>query len=266
MSWFLWLIGFWTAVELWGLHSRKKGAQRLTALVRHLYAGRHEYREADPARFRHLDLRFYDEAARLLEREGFARLGDLEDVTNNEAPGSAGAPLFIRGLTGDGGRIVAGIYHFRPKGWNVWWTRLLGAGKPFKVVDLQTDLSDGAFLETSNATSARAMSHPPQILSDHLPSGCTPMEVLEVHRRRLADYLAEHPDVEVRPITTAEQAIALGHRVQDMKVEHRRSLGGIVEEEEIVKIADQMIVGTAEARRLAREIEKLREPEKGDRR
>lgn len=266
MGWFLGAFAVWVAIELWAGHSRKKGAQQLTALVRHLYAGQHEYREADPARFPHLDLGFYDEAARLLEREGFVRLGDLEDVTLNEAPGSAGAPLFLRGLTGDEGRILAEIYHFRPRGWRSWLTRILGAGKPLKGVDLQTDLSDGAFLTTSNAASARAISLPPQILSDHLPSGCTPMEVLEIHRRRLADYLAEHPDVEVRPITTTDQAIALAHRIQDLKVEHRKSMGGIPTQEELVRAADQMIIGTAEARRLAGEIEKLREPEKGDRR
>lgn len=112
----------WVALELWSRHSRKKGAQRLVALIRHLYSGNHEYREADPARFPHLDLRFYDEAARLLEREGFVRLGDLEDVTYNTAPGD-GAPLFIRGLTGDGGRILAGIYHLRMDPKEESWSR-----------------------------------------------------------------------------------------------------------------------------------------------
>jgi hypothetical protein len=265
MSWFLWLILVWLAVGLWGRHSRKKGARQLVTLIRHLYAGRHEYREANPARFPHLDLEFYDETARLLEREGFVRLGDMEDVTNNEAPGGAGAPLFIRGLTGDGGRIIAGLYHFRMMGWRAWMVHLLGGTKSAKVVDFETELSDGIFLTTTNATSARAISLPPQILSDHLPSGCTPLEVLEVHRQRLADYLAEHPEVEVRPITTTDQAMDMTHRIQDLKIEHRKSMGGIAAQEELVRAADQMIVGTGEARQLAREIEKLREPERGDR-
>lgn len=253
----------WVVIELWGQHSRKKGAQRLTALVRHLYFGRQEYREADPARFPHLDLQFYDAAARVLEGEGFVRLGDLEDVTNNTAPYSAGAPLFIRGLAGDGGRISAGIYHFRTLLRRTWRARLLGGGKSAKIVDLETELSDGTFLTTSNAASARSMTRPSQILADHLPSGCTPLEVLEAHRRRLADYLAEHPDVEVRRITTLEQVLDQAHRISDLKAEHRRSLGRIVTQEELVGTADQMIVGTAEARRLAREIEKLREPAGG---
>lgn len=258
MGWILGVAVIWAAVKLWGLHSRKKGAQQLVDLVRHLYSGRHEYRDADPARFPHLDLRFYDETARLLEREGFVRLGDLEDVTNNEAPGAVGVPLFIRGLTGESGRILAGIYHFRMMGWRAWVVRLNGGAKSFKVVDFETDLSDGAFLMTSNATSARAMSLPPQILADYLPSGCSPLEALEAHRRRLAGYLAEHPEVQVQPITTTEQAIAVIHRIEDLKAEYRRSKGGIVEPEELVRAADQMIVGTEEARRLGREVEKLR--------
>jgi len=264
MGWFLGLVAFWTAIELWARHSRKKGARQLTALVRHLYAGRHEYREADPARFPHLDLQFYDETARLLEHEGFVRLGDLEDVTTNQTPGGVAFPLFIRGLTGDEGRILAGLYHFRTIWWKTWQARLLGGAKSSKIVDLQTELSDGAFLTTSNATSARAIDLPSQIFSDHLPSGCTPLEVLEIHRRRLADYLAEHPEAEVRLITTMEQALDMAHRMHDLKAEHRKSMGGITAPEELVRMADQMTVGTAEARRLAREIEKLREPEKGD--
>lgn len=256
----------WVVIELWNQHSRKKGAQRLTALVRHLYAGRNEYREADLSRFRHLDLRFYDEAARVLEGEGFVRLADLEDVTCNEAPGGVGAPVFIRGLIGDGGRISAGIYHFRTLLRKTWQARLLGGAKPAKVVDFETELSDGTFLTTSNAASARSMTLPSRVLADHLPSGCTPLEVLEAHRRRLADYLAEHPEAEVRPVTTLEQALEMGHRMQDLKAEHRRSMGGIVTQEELVRAADQMIAGTGEARLMAREIEKLREPVGGQER
>lgn len=263
MKWFLWLVVFWIAVDLWGRYSRKRGARRLTAFVRHIYSDRHEYREADLARFRHLDLRFYDETTRLLEGEGFVRLGDLEDVTSNTAPYSAGAPVFIRGLTGDGGRIIAGIYHFRTLLRKTWMARLLGGGKSSKIVDFETELSDGTFLTTSNAASARSMTLPSQILADYLPSGCTPLEVLEAHRRRLADYLAEHPDVEVRRITTLEQAIDQAHRIGDLKAAHRRSLGGVVTQEELVGTADQMIVGTGEARLVAREIEKLRNTEGG---
>jgi len=263
LGWFFGLVALWIGVDLWARHSRKKGAKQLTALVRHLYAGRHEYREADPARFPHLDLQFYDETARLLEHEGFVRLGDLEDVTSNETPGGVGYPLFIRGLAGDEGRILAGLYHFRTILWKSWQARLLGGAKSFKIVDLQTELSDGAFLTTTNATSARAIDLPAQIFSDHLPSGCTPLEVLEIHRRRLADYLAEHPGVEVRRITTTEQALDMAHRMQDLKAEHRKSMGGITTQEELVRAADQMIAGTAEARQLAQEIEKLRTPEGG---
>jgi hypothetical protein len=253
----------WVVIELWGRHSRKKGAQRLTALVRHMYAGRHEYREADLARFRHLDLRFYDEAARVLEGERFVRLGDLEDVTSNEAPGGVGAPVFIRGLTGDEGRILAGIYHLRTLLRKTWQARLLGGAKPAKVVDFETELSDGTFLTTSNAASARGIDLPSKVLTDYLPSGCTPLEVLEAHRRRLADYLAEHPEAEVRRITTLQQGIDMAHRLQDLKAEHRKAKGGIVDQEELVSMANHMTAGTGEARLLAREIEKLREPEEG---
>jgi hypothetical protein len=264
MSWFYWLVAFWLVLVLLTRYQRKKGARRLVEHVRHVYGGRHEYRDADPARFPHLDLRFYDETARILEREGFVRLGDLEDVTINEAP-DANAPVFIRGMSGDGGRIVAGIYHFRPTGWKVWLARLQGGGKQAKVVDFETHLSDGSCLTTSNATGARLISLPPQILVDYLPSGCAPLEVLEIHRRRLAGYLAEHPEAEVLPITTNEQAIEAAHRIEELKAEFRRSKGGILEAEEVVKIGSEMTFGAGEARRLAKEIEKLREPEKGER-
>ena len=50
----------------------------------------------------------------------------------------------------------------------------------------------------------------------------------------------------------------MGHRMQDLKAEYRRSKGGIMEPEELVRAADQMIIGTEEARRLGQEVEKLR--------
>ena len=232
-------------------HNRKQVARHLVETIRVHFSGRHEYRIADPARFPHLDHAFYKETARLFEGAGFRRLGDLENVSLNESPYGMGR-TFIRSLSGDGGTIQAGIHH-------VVLTPPKPDTKELRTVDLSSDLSDGVVLATTNAALIVGVSQPPEIQTEQLP-GTAPLDLLEIHRRRLSAYLTEHPEVAAKPVESLDQLLESIRRTEDSKAEHRRSLGGagaLTLDELRHTLGDKFSEG--ELHELAKEIERLRE-------
>ncbi|HBL27915.1 MAG TPA: hypothetical protein DD490_13840 [Acidobacteria bacterium] len=259
----LWLIGGFLA--LWGLlaallwawawgrpllarrRARRAMARRLVDSLRSLYAGRHEYRVAEPARFSHLDLAWYEETSGFFESAGFRRLGDLENITINESPHAAGRTM-LRYLSGAGGSILACLVHIVPEN--------PPGAHGAKLVELTTRLADGGFLITSTAAQAGAMSFPPALRIDW-QIGALPPALLAAHRNRLEKLLADHPETPVQPVDTLSQVIEGAHRIEDLKTEHRRGLGFVLSEEEIRKTLGHALP-EAEIRKLKKEIDRFR--------
>ena len=198
------------------------------------YQKRHQYVEVDPTDFSFLDLRYYNETAALLEAEGFKCLGDFEDVTLTMA--FPATRTFVRALVGADGSIRVGIYHFERKGLSSLLYRVVGAHSA-KVVDFESEFSDGRFLLTSNAALASSIAQPPDILGRYLPSSTPLIEMLNLHRQRVAEYQKAHPQVLLEKVFTLRQLFASQNRMMALKSRSRRSLRGGITEEEIRRIA-----------------------------
>ena len=200
-----------------GLPDATEAAQKLSKTVQTLSIERFEYISVKAENFKHLDLAFYDEIRRALESRGFVFLDDQENVTLRQR---SGINTFLRCLLGGDKSTMAAIYHFVPKP----AMRMMG-GKSFKVLDLETWLSDGTFICTNNAQSAGRLNSPPAIAALHMHSETTWDMLLQTHERRLKEYLNANPGTATVKLGGMADYRRAQAEMQRIKSEFRKQTG-----------------------------------------
>lgn len=242
------------AIELLVLRPRRmrKGARKTIDLMKKMYCGAHEYREVNPVEFPQLDHEFYRQTQAELEKAGFRYLADIEDVTVARA--NPNFYTFLRSMIGDDGTIMASIYDARVRG----LMRLLQFSgllpHDMRIIDLETEFDDGSFVTLSTATLAGRMNHPPQIKNHYLPTGTPVPQLLDEHRRLIADYMQEHPELQPRRHATHEEVREAQNRMNEIKSQYRAGIGYMAPGE-LEQIASPGQKTTASE--LAKEVEKL---------
>jgi len=195
----------------------EEAAKRINEDFKMLTLDRYEYISVDARKFRRLDLSFYDELQRYLESEGFRFLDDQQNVSVRPRNRM---PVFNRYLLDKDGTTMAIIYHFVPK----LSYRLLGS-KSWKVLNLETWLSDSTFICASNAEPAGKLNLPPTISALYLPA-TTPWEAMvEAHRRKLGSHLASHSGVKLVVLETMADVRRAQDEQQRIKAEFRKRTG-----------------------------------------
>ena len=195
-----------------------------------LYVEEYEYQIADAKEFTHLDLKFYDETLELLEKKRFRHLADEENVTVNSAK-SAGMRTFIRVALSHHGVIVAGIFHWRSKQFWLRWLSMLSTRKHGKVLEFQTEFSNGVFMTTSTAQSSGNLEQPPQVISEFYAYDTPHEQVLERHTQRLVEYLKTNPVVKPLAFRNIEDVTRSDQRLTKIRAQFRKKRGGLTKGE-----------------------------------
>lgn len=209
----------------------QQAAHDILATIEATFVPSHDYVRVEPQQFRHLDLRFYERTMRLLNAKGFRLVADVEDRTITRAPRGVLMPVMLRTMVSRDGTVMAALYHPRLKS---LWTRVLLwvlRRAPGRVIDLETECSDGSFVVTSNASAAAAFALPALISAEFLPASASVHELHASHTRRVAAHLAVRPGIVARPIATHEQLVASQNRMNALKAAYRGEVGGITREE-----------------------------------
>ena len=196
---------------------QKEAVERLGESVKTLSLAQFEYISVGAAKFKHLDLAFYDEGRCHLEKLGYRFLDDQENVTLRCR---SGISTFIRILLSGDQITMADFYHFVPK----FASRVLGA-KSAKVLDLETWFSDGSFVCTSNAEMAGKLESPPAIDALRMPALTSWDKLLETHQRRIGKYLASHPGVTAVQLKGMADVRRAQDEQQRIKAEFRKRIG-----------------------------------------
>jgi hypothetical protein len=187
----------------------------------------YEYEIVDARDFKQLDFAYYEDGRRVLEHHGYRFLADYEQLVFRR---NSGLRIAIRVLISQDGSTSAGIWHLRQR----WYLRALGV-KDAKAIDLETKLSNGEWLVTSNAQAAGALDQPPGIDAIHLPNGTCFEMMIESHHKRIALYVQKHPGVEPVRVATLEDVHRLQAELQRIKAEYRRANG--LTKQELQRIA-----------------------------
>lgn len=221
-----------------------------------IYGKQHEYVRVGPEAFKGLDLQYYDDTGAFLYSQGFTYLADLQDKTAVEE--FRWAHSVIRTMLGNGGTVCAGFYHVRILGWFrvLQWVGVIA--RRMKSLDLETELSDGSFVVTSNSLGLDTTGAVPGI-DRHLLAPLTPYgELLQAHRHRVGAALAGRPGVQAVVMRDLTDTIAMQHRIQAVKNAHKQNIG-YLDAHELANITGRPLDAAGLA--VAREIEAIKEAE-----
>jgi len=149
-------------------------------------------------------------------------LGDFENVSLKGTWNDF--RTFIRALVTSDGAASIGLFHPKPKWWLriVFWILRIKLGK---IIDCESELSDGTYIVTTNAMEAAKLQPPPNFDNEFFPHDTAPEVVCEAHVNRLSDYLASHPGVEPTKVQTHAELLEMQNRIQAAKAAHRQRVG-----------------------------------------
>ncbi|MGN6368246.1 MAG: hypothetical protein ACTHN5_08310 [Phycisphaerae bacterium] len=176
------------------------------ARLRYAFAPTHDYRPATPDSFPNLRLAWYAETQSRFERLHFKFLCDLEPLDFNKR--HPDCPTFERCMTN--GPILAAFTQLHPRGRAKAKLR-----QPISrpgLIELSTELSDGATLATHNSRDTAQRLQRPNYYSFRL-RGAPPEELLTAHTGRLDWLLHQRPTANPLPILTYSDLIASLYRV-----------------------------------------------------
>jgi len=187
-----------------------------------IYQDRHEYRAATPDDFAGLDIAFYDETEAYFTSKGFRRLGDRVDQTIQDL-GKPSPP--IRTMVSSGGTVSVGIYHVK-----------MGS-KSIRMIDLETEFSDGTFLTTSNSAGLDLSTSPPGIERRQLAPESAAATMLEIHEGEMAKLTAAMSGRTCVVMQTLNELFDMQKRMHTLKAAARQKQG-YVDEGEIKRGAE----------------------------
>lgn len=205
----------------------ESAARKIIRRIRAGMSGAHEYRQIDWRTFPHLDRAFYERTSQELERRGFVPVGDVEDATiKAQTPDPR---TFLRLMRSGDDRTVAAFYHVKPGlGWRVlMW--LFGM-RISKVVELESEFSDGGFVSTVTAPRGVDLPTPPQWKRSHHDPRMPLDQLLEHHAAGVAAYVAATPGVAARTAHTLEQVLAMQNRQIAMHRAYLEEVGWVTRE------------------------------------
>ena len=195
-----------------------EAAEQVASSVGQLCVGKYEYAPVDARRYQHLDLAWLDASKQKLENLGFGFLQDMENVTFSR--GSSNPKTFLRMHLGRNGTAMAALYHLKQG----FLLRMIGA-KEARVVDVETEFSNGQWVCTGNAEAAGALQSPPGVDTLQLPAG-TPIEaVVQAHDTRMAKFMARCPEARPVRMSSIEDSLRAQDRLQEIKAAFRRGHG-----------------------------------------
>ena len=197
--------------------------------IKQLYIERHEYRAATEADFKGRDRKWYEKATGELVALGYRQLGDIVNETVAKA---AGMIVVIRRFISPDGTNGAAIYHMvRPGPFGL-------PGLDLRICDLESELSDGSFLTSSNAEAGKSASMPPQIRDTKYPADTTIPELVSLHEASKKKLLKKRPNLRLIEIRSAEEYQAAQHRQEAIKAAFRKGIG-YLDPAEVRRIAEQ---------------------------
>lgn len=207
-----------------------EAAKDILDYINAVYVPTHEYVHVSLGDIPGLGFAFYDCFKSELEQSGFTIIGDIEDKTITNAPGSALQRTVIRTMLSGDRTIMAAAYEVRFK---LFWgllSKLLGESV-HQVVDFETEYEDGSFLVTSNAETAANMSLPPMVFGDYLKAKTPTLSVLDAHILRMRAYHEVSGGVSPKQIRNYAELIKSQDRLTALKAAYRNELGGVSLEE-----------------------------------
>lgn len=218
-----------------------------------MYAQEHVYRPVKAQHFRHLSMAFYDSSQNSLERLGFHHVGDVEDeAVKRQKPDPR---TFLRIMATRDGTVNAAIYELSPG--FVWRILMIFFGITRKIVELQTELENGAQIVTMPVRDEKLFPSSPKLFRNFRPAKCSVEELYRSHLEYLGRVMDEYATEPLRQ-STLEEILAAENRQAALQREYLESVGWVTEEFLVAKSGGNKKI----ARALYEEIQEILAEEK----
>ena len=192
----------------------RRSVEGIADLQRRMYAPGERFRVCDDGELERrakYARRHVAETQARLQDAGFEHVGDVQDVIANRTGWWLARPAYIRVMLHPDG-TQAGVYSVRM----AWAGSLLAlfrlVPRTMRTIDLETELTDGRFVVTSNLLGINTADPKPGIAQRLLDPATPVSEILAEHRLSVRESGGE-----AVPIRTLDQAIASQTRLNDLK-------------------------------------------------
>jgi hypothetical protein len=194
-------------------------------MVRNLNSTKHVYKAIDSSTFNNVSHDFYNKCQRDLERLGFDKICDIEDVTLRGLKFTR--PTFIRIMGNPSLKINAGIYHSNTN----FLMKVMFFFKKFrfKIYEFNTHFSNDIILETTIAS--------PSIQNIDIPSFirqyCNTIsirELFEKHKKKQDEIILRNKGIQIRYVDSLDAFIDNENRSFEIKWEKYRQEGWVSKE------------------------------------
>ncbi len=223
----------------------RQAAEEIVRMLKTAYAP-YNIVPTDEKKFPHLDLAGYRQFREALEGGGYRFLSDLEIVELNNSPTNVLVPTMIRSMVSADGETLAGYYQARHKiPWLLlnlvvgivilrflWSPRgFLQSLRTMHCYDLESEIA-GAYVVTSNAADAAAMSLPSSVDAKYFDYATSLTELLTAHATRLAAAV-RRSGASAGPtrMSNREELLAMQARLKRVKDAHRATSNWITQSE-----------------------------------
>jgi hypothetical protein len=201
-------------------------ANNINKVVESAFQPQHEYVEVELRDFDSGSVGYYDQARMRFEALGYRHIFDIEDRTLSAATKGTHKPMAVRVMLSSDGTAVAAIARFRPT-LSVLLISILGGRYRWRFVELETELSDGTFIQTSNTLGSNKMTPAPEFIRQQYPSA-TSIEVLHArHSAKVLNHCQGHAGIWPVKLSSKQDILDSQHRVNAITAGFRKSLGGV---------------------------------------
>ncbi len=190
------------------MQTRKIAQDILDTIRNNLYQS-HQFRPANLANFSHLCRKFYTTSTDIMEAKGFYYSCDMENLSlkvHQPVPRN-----FTRFLVNPNQDIQCAIYQIKPKfPWSLM-IPLFGMG-PSKVIEFETEFSDGSFIISTLAGERSSPGEPDSINRYHFPKHISAPELYEIHKETVEEQLILNPAISTVRIISYDDLVASRNR------------------------------------------------------
>ncbi|WP_455205861.1 SMI1/KNR4 family protein [Kaarinaea lacus] len=204
-------------------HKRKidQLAEDILISARNNFPARHNYEEIKFDRMTHLHTKFYNDTTARFLKLGFHYIGDFVEHSYTKNKATSLKLFHVMSFFDDG--VVASFYQNKTK---IPW--------PFqsqgKVIEFETEFSDGHIIRSSNAAEKTTLPVPSSISQFGHPANIPLEGLLHKHRSKIRRYQSKNPQSNIVKVRNISEFLALEDRRQQMLHDYLLSIGWVTKE------------------------------------
>lgn len=217
----------------------KEGAEKIKEIIDISYSGKHEFEEVKIDDCKDFDLNFYNQKQKEFELCGFSYIADYVDKTIIKA--NPNSKHLIRVMLSHDYSTEAAIFDIKTKGYLKILQFFKVLPQDLKTIELESEFENGRFLATTT-TKMDLMNDSPKVFKEIVDKNMATGKMVEKHFKRILEHEKKFNTKHIL-IRNKEEMFQSQARLQKLRAEYRKQLGGVITKEEMDRISKGSKIG-----------------------